>query len=945
MARRIKPARIDDVVDGARLRAQLTAAALDHIGDDAALRRRASELLHGALFRGRSIAKERLEAGENGFAVARLLSKVANVVIEALYDFTTVHVFRSRNPTAGERFAVIAVGGYGRGELAPSSDIDLLFLRDYKLTPWAESVTEYMLHRLYDLSLKVGFSSRTIDECIRLARDDHTIETALLEMRHVAGDKALTERLRERFRKKVTENRHAAFIAAKLKERDVRHARAGGARYMVEPNVKEGKGGLRDLHTLFWLARHVYGYQKGAEYVRRGVFAPEDGKRFRRALEFMWSVRCHLHFVTGRAEERLSFDLQPEIATRLGYTEREGQPRVERFMKHYFLMAKDVGALTRTLCAKLEADHAKSGPISLKRVLTGAAPRRRGAAPFDEPGFKLEGGRLAVEGEATIADPVNLLRVFEIADTHDLDLHPNLITMIDRNLRRVDGAVREDDRAISAFLNAATSQRNPAATLRLMNETGVLGRFVPEFGRVVGQMQFNMYHHYTVDEHTLRAVDVISDIENGRCKDMHPLASEIMPKVQMRRALYLAMLFHDMGKGIGDQCVMGEQAARAACERLKLPAEEIDLVGWLVRHHLLMSDTAQKRDIGDPHTIASFAQTMGTLERLRLLLVLTVADIRAVGPGVWNDWKGQVLRDLYGFAEAALQGGHTDELGVRERLAARAAGVRGQLIDALGASTAGRLMPGIEALDDAYWLAFDFDALMWHAQEADATLSAKKLTHVAARPRAGRGVTEILVVTADRPGLFASLAAAFAACGADIVDARINTTLDGRAFDVFSVHAADGSPFGLDDEHALRRLIQRLNDAAAKDMRAPAGAPPSRRLAAFAIEPWVRIDNALTPGATVIEASGRDRAGLLADLAAVFAEVGVSISSAHIGAVGERVEDVFYVTAPEGGRLTDPELSKAVKARLLDVLRAGEPEAPADPAHRALAVALASDAR
>ncbi|MBI1187800.1 MAG: [protein-PII] uridylyltransferase [Alphaproteobacteria bacterium] len=945
MARRIKPARIDDVVDGARLRAQLTAAALDHIGDDAALRGRASELLHGALFRGRSIAKERLEAGENGFATARLLSKVANVVIEALYDFTTVHVFRSRNPTAGEKFAVIAVGGYGRGELAPSSDIDLLFLRDYKLTPWAESVTEYMLHRLYDLSLKVGFSSRTVDECIRLARSDHTIESALLEMRHVAGDKALTEKLRERFRKEVTEGRHAAFIAAKLKERDVRHVRAGASRYMVEPNVKEGKGGLRDLHTLFWMARHVYGYRKGAEYIRKGVFSQEDGKRFRRALEFMYSVRCHLHFLTGRAEERLSFDLQPEIAARLGYDEREGQPRVERFMKHYFLVAKDVGALTRTLCAKLEGDHAKSGPINLARVLSGGAALARTHRSFAEPGFVLVGGRLSAESAATFDDPVAMLRVFEIADAHDLDLHPDLIRLIDRRLRRIDAGVRDDPRAIASFLNAATSARNPGAVLRLMNETGVLGRFVPEFGRVVAQMQFNMYHHYTVDEHTLRAVSIISDIENGRCRDQHPLASEIMPKVQMRRALYLAMLFHDMGKGIGDQCVIGEKAARAACQRLKLLEEETDLVGWLVRHHLMMSDTAQKRDIGDPHTISQFAQVVGTLERLRLLLVLTVADIRAVGPGIWNDWKGQVLRDLYGFTEAALQGGHSDEAGVRQRLAGRAAGVRAEIDDAIGAMAAVRLATSLDAMEPAYWLAFDFDALTWHAQETDAALQQGKSIHVAARPRPGRGVTEILVIAPDRKGLFASLAAALANSSADIIDARINTTGDGRAFDVFSVHAADGKPFGLDDPYSLERLIQRLQTAAASDVRVSAPAALSQRLAAFTIEPWVRVDNALTPGSTVVEASGRDRAGLLAKLAAVFAEAEVSIASAHIGALGERVEDVFYVQGPGGGPITDPALVQRLKDGLLETLRAGTPAAPSDPARRALAVALASDAR
>ncbi|MGE0044683.1 MAG: nucleotidyltransferase domain-containing protein, partial [Hyphomonadaceae bacterium] len=472
MADRIKPARIEDVVDGARLRTLLSAAALDHIGDQTALTRRARELIHGALFRGRSIAKERLEEGDNGFAVARLLAKVANVAIAALYDFTTVHIFRSRNPTAGERFAVVAVGGYGRGELGPSSDIDLLFLRAYKQTPWAESVTEYMLYMLWDMGLKVGHSSRTIEECLKLARGDHTIETALLEMRFVAGDQSLFDELRVRFRRDVVEPGHAQFIAAKLKERDERHLRAGASRYMVEPNVKEGKGGLRDLHTLFWLARHVYGHERGVEYVRNGVFSFEEGRRFRRALEFFWTVRCHLHFVTGRAEERLTFDLQPEIAARMGYEGRSGQQGVERFMKRYFLMARDVGALTRTLCAKLETDHAKMSPKGLSRLLPQSWWPQ---ATLDAPGFKIEGGRLDVVSLETLDDPVNLIRIFEIADQRDLDIQPSLFGDVQKRLRKITPAVRRDPAAVSSFLSVAASKRNPAAALRLMNEAGVLG--------------------------------------------------------------------------------------------------------------------------------------------------------------------------------------------------------------------------------------------------------------------------------------------------------------------------------------------------------------------------------------------------------------------------------------------------------------------------------------
>ncbi len=941
MSRRLKPARIEHVVDGEKLRAQLTAAALDHIGDEAALRRRALQLLHGALFRGRMIAKERLESGENGLAVARLLGQVADEVVGALYDFTTVHIFRARNPTAGERFAVVAVGGYGRGELAPSSDIDLLFLRAYKQTPWAESVTEYMLYLLWDMGLKVGHASRTIEECLKLAREDHTIQTALLEARIVSGDASLFGDLESRFRTEVVAHTHASFVAAKLKERDDRHARVGASRYMVEPNVKEGKGGLRDLHTLFWLARHRYGFKSARDYVENGVFTREEANAFRRDLQFLWTVRCHLHYLTGRAEERISFDLQPEMAARLGYGRRGEQQGVERFMKRYFLVAREVGALTRVLCAKLEADQAKRAPMSLARLL----PTGRRPAETLAPGFKIEGGRLDVETRETLDDPVNLVRLFQIAESRDLDVQPAVLRDVATRLKRITSATRRNPEAIEAFLAVAASPNNPAGGLRLMNESGVLGRFVPEFGRIVAQMQFNMYHHYTVDEHTLRAIEHISDIENGRRKAEHPLATEIFPKIINRRALYLAMLLHDTGKGEGDQQIEGEISARAACERLGLPEEEVALIGWLVRHHLEMSDVAQRRDIGDPATIAQFARLVGTLERLRLLLVLTVADIRAVGPGVWNSWKGQLLRDLYRLTEAALSGGMTDEGGLRERLAARAAETRAHLIDHIGAAMAQRLDVWFNALDDAYWLSFDFDALTWHAREIDAAAKSGDQPHAAARPREDRGVTEILVACLDRKGLFASLTAALAGAGADVVDARVHTTRQGAVLDVFSVQTIEGRPFGMDDPSSLKRLLARLEQAAVTDAPPPSVMKPPRRAAAFAIEPWVRIDDEITPRATVVEVSGRDRPGLLAALAAAIADSGMSIDSAHIGAVGERAANVFYVTDQNGRQLGDGADAQRLRTRLQDALREGEPEAPADPARRKLAVAYASDAR
>ncbi|MBV8593831.1 MAG: [protein-PII] uridylyltransferase, partial [Caulobacteraceae bacterium] len=547
----LRPTRIEHVVDGHRLRAMLSTAALDALGDERAQRAAALEVLKAALFRGRMIAKERLENGAGGVETARLLSAVTDEVIGALYDFTTVHVFRARNPTEAERIAVMAVGGYGRGALAPFSDIDLLFVRPYKETAHTESVIEYMLYALWDLGFKVGHASRTVADCIKLSRADMTIRTSLLESRFLTGEAALAADLQRRFRDEVVRGTAAEFVAAKLKERDDRHARAGASRFLVEPNVKEGKGGLRDLHTLFWIARYLHPVDTLDAVLRLDTFQGHEVRTFLRAFDFLEAVRAHLHFATGRPEERLTFDLQPEVARRMGYLDRprrngDNTPAVERFMRRYFLIAKEVGTLTRVFTAALEAEHVKAAPRGLSRFLPGRAAK----PALLEPGFVVDGGRLSVTSpDIFVDDPVNLLRLFQIADDRDLDLHPDALTGVTRKLHALTAAVRRDPRATRIFLDILTRARKPQRTLELMNEAGVLGRFVPEFGRIVAQMQFNMYHSYTVDEHTLRAVGVINDIAAGRFPEDHPLCTAVFPLVEDREALFLAMLLHDTGKG------------------------------------------------------------------------------------------------------------------------------------------------------------------------------------------------------------------------------------------------------------------------------------------------------------------------------------------------------------------------------------------------------------
>ena len=652
----------DGLIDIEETQARIDQIVADHGGDakDLATRAAILQLLKDVNQKGRERAQELL--GEDGIGIlcAIRLSYLEDQIITLIYRFAIDQVYRVNNPSASEHLAVVAVGGYGRATLAPYSDIDLLFLLPYKQTPWGESVVEYILYMLWDMGQKVGHATRTLDECVRLSRSDMTIRTAILEARFIDGEKPLFKGLIEKFDKEVMKNTSADFIAAKLAERDARHEQQGNSRYMVEPNVKEGKGGLRDIQTLFWIGQYAYRVRKAKQLVEAEVFSAEEYTRFKKANNHLWTVRCHLHFLTNRPEERVSFDVQRELSEKMGYKSRPGQNSVERFMKHYFLVAKEVGELTRVFCAALEEDFGRPAP-GINRFLAAIPFRRRKIRNAD--GFRIDHGRLSVENEEVISKkPVNILRIFEVADQENLLLHPDAMQAIHHNLRLIDNDMRNDPEANATFLRILTSRRDPESVLRRMNESGILGRFIPEFGRIVAMMQFNMYHHYTVDEHLLRAVGILSEIEKQELGDEHPLAHELMPKIKDRVVLYVAVFLHDIAKGRPERhSPAGARVARELCPRLGLSDEQTEQVAWLIMEHLTMSQVSQSRDLSDRKTILDFCNVVQTMEQMRMLLILTIADIKAVGPGVWNGWKGQLMRTLYSEAEPILTGGHSQQ--------------------------------------------------------------------------------------------------------------------------------------------------------------------------------------------------------------------------------------------------------------------------------------------
>ena len=916
----------NDLIDVRAVTADLERLAKDQVGGERELRSAVAQRLKAALVEGRAKAEKLLLADRHGRRCAERICRLEDDIIRMLFEFARKHLYPSQNPSEAERMAVVATGGYGRGLQAPGSDIDLLFVLPYKQTAWGESIAEAILYCLWDTGLKVGHATRSVDECIRQAKADMTIRTAILEARFLLGDRALFDELVTRFDDEVVRNTAPQFVAAKLAEREERIRRAGQSRYLVEPNVKDGKGGLRDLHTLFWIAKYVYRVRDPAEFIKRGVFDKRECQLFRRCEDFLWSVRCHMHFVMGRAEERLSFDIQREIAVRLGYTEHPGQQDVERFMKHYFLIAKDVGDLTAILSAALEDSHAKSVPV-LSRLMARFRRPAKNVRLTGTEDFVVDKNRITVaDGNVFRRDPVNLIRIFHLAQKHNLAFHPDAMRAMTRSLALVDAALRDNEEANRLFLEILTSKIDPETVLRRMNESGVLGKFVRAFGKIVSMMQFNMYHHYTVDEHLLRCIGVLAEIEQGGGPDT-PLANELIHKILPghRKVLYVALFLHDIAKGRPeDHSIAGSRVAKRFCPRLGFSAAETELAAWLITNHLVMSSVAQSRDLSDRKTIENFAAVVQSAEQLKLLTILTTADIKAVGPGVWNGWKAQLIRTLYFETEPVLTGGFS-EVNRVQRVAQAQAEFRAAMKD----WSAEKLDAYIAKHYPAYWLKVDLVHKIAHANFLSAADAAGKNLATALGFDSDRAVTELTVLAPDHPWLLSIIAGACAMAGANIVDAQIYTTTDGRALDTISLSRAFERDE--DEERRANRIAGSIEKALRGELRLPdvvaKRAPPKGRIKAFALEPTVTINNQWSHRYTMVEITGLDRPGLLYELTATLSKLNLNIASAHVATFGERVVDVFYVTDLMGAQITSPTRQAAIKRALIALFAGGEAEA------------------
>ncbi|MBF0438197.1 MAG: [protein-PII] uridylyltransferase [Magnetococcales bacterium] len=788
-----------------------------------------------------------------------------------------IHALILAGHEATESFCLAATGGYGRKDLAPYSDIDLLFIIPDGHTN-QQALVERMLYILWDIGMDVGHAVRTVDECLQQARQELQILTSMLESRFLAGNHSLFTHYQTTLFDHALLNDPLSFLRGKLLEQSKRHERFGASLYYLEPNIKENPGGLRDLHTFAWISKYRYHVKRTEDLIGMGIITQKEFINFKSCRSFLRRVRNALHYRTGRRDDRLTFGHQVAIAQEFGYQDKPGMLAVERFMRTYYRVARRVGNLSWIFLRKYQDEH--------KEVLVTDRHHL-------EDIFEVINGKLAVSSpDAFLQNPIRIMSLFEIAQRNLLSIHPDTMRLLNQNLSLINQEFRSNSRITAIFLNMLNGKRAVAWVLRRMNDAGVLGRYIPEFGRIIGQTQHDMYHVFTVDEHTILAVEALRAISTGKLAQELPISTQLMQKLNKPALLYLAVLFHDIAKGLGsNHQIRGAEIAKKICERMDLPSNDIEMIVWLVENHLIFSRTAFRRDINDPETLAYFTKQIGTVRKLNLLVLLTVADIRAVGPGVWNQWKGNLLRQLY---EHSLDTLHKGIIFTPDEIAQRSKVQKEATFKTLSKEHDPELVQ--RHLDRFYP-----DYFMHFAPEmqADHFVSLKSIEDqplvILFKQVPKINATRLLVYTPDHPGLMARISGSLAAAGANILSADITTTKDGMALDTFIIQTQNGEP--IESPSRQERIISIMTQVLEGKLRPStllATSSDTTRRKFFEISFSMEVDESLDTF-TVIEITSLDRPGLLFAITNVLQAQDIQIRAAKIATYGERVVDVFYL--------------------------------------------------
>ena len=814
-------------------------------------------------------------------------------------------------------FSIIAVGGYGRGELAPCSDLDLLFLLPNNLkineSKHAEEVIQFILYILWDLGYSVGHSTRTIDDCIEKSKLDLTISTALLEKRFIVGNEDVFSLLNDKFTFFIKNTKTLKFVEAKLVESELRHKRFGGSRYVVEPNVKDGKGGLRDLHTLIWISKFAYKVDSVSKLINMGALSKKEAASFAESQRFLLSVRCHLHYRAFREDDRLAMDAQLDLAKTMNFKNTITQKDVERFMKRYFLATKTVGSLTRIFCAAIETEFDK--PLRLSFL---SFKKKEDVYPFD-----IELGRLFVKNKEVLSEnPVNIIKLFNISHNKNIDIHPKTLRYLTSLQRLINYEVRNDFDANKMFLDILTSDKDSTRTLRLMNESNILGKFIPEFQKIVGLMQFDMYHSYTVDEHTIFTISNLYSLKNGEFKNFAPLASKVILEISSKKCLFVAMLLHDIAKGRkGDHSENGSLIASVVCPRLGLSKEETKTVEWLILYHLLMSKTAFRYELGDARVIKSFVDKVKSVERLKLLLVLTVADIKGVGPEIWNDWKGSLITELYSKSFDMLQKDNVNELIKTPKKSFENFLVENGLTNSDAKQYCSYYY-------DNYWEIFNLSRIINHYEIFRNMYKDSKKFKVHLFDESKLKATELLVIAPDHHGLFSLISGLVSASGYDVVNAKIITRSDGYALDTFFIQNKNRQP--IIEEHSKKKLLKIISQGLEGNFNVEKALNKRweeipARFRAIKAPTRVIIDNNMSDEYSILEIKCKNAPGVLYRITKVITSLGLQINTANVSTYGDRVVDIFYIKDAFGSKIDNNKSMDKVKMSILKTLEETDP--------------------
>lgn len=845
-------------------------------------------------------------SGAGGKEVVELYTRYMDRLVRYLFEAAT-RLYARRYTQLHQRCAVFALGGYGRGELNLYSDIDLLFLHPWKVTPYVETVCETIYYSLMDAGFAVGQVVRNVPMCIRLANQDLTVKTALLDSRYLCGDETLRQEFSTAMEREIIGKHAERFFQDKAKESQERHLQYGGAIYMLEPNLKEGRGGLRDLHTAGWLAKVKYKVRELRELIPKGVLSQASLTEVERARNFIWNVRNGLHLLAQAENDHLTFEYQDQLAPALGFAD------VTSFMRCYYGHATTIADFSQAMLERCLHTPRFYSFIGLPHGRT----IRDGVRVVD-------GALVVTKAEIFIQNPINVVTIFHDAQRHNVRVGEGTRQLIRELLVTMAPDVAASAAMRDAFFAILKWKQRVAQTLREMHEVGVLEWLLPEFGRLRWRTQRDLYHVFTVDEHTLHGVAEMERLRDGVYKTELPLLTQVMREIDNVEILFLAMLFHDVGKGYGQEhSERGARMVDSAAARWRLSPDDTREWYLLVLHHLLMSSIAQRQDLSDDTVIANFAGVVGTPALLRKLYVLTFSDMKSVGPKVWNAWKGGLLGELYLRTLERFETGES----VEEEREARLARRKDQLASLLSSSGAPeQIAEFLEVMPDNYFLSTPEESVSRHLQlvqrflrDRDANEGEPYRASLVHFPE--REFSELTIVTQDRPGLFAMLTGVLAMHTLNVVSARISTSRNGVAVDVFRLSHLDRRDVVMDQD-TWTRVYARLGavlrgERTLEEMLRAVQSPSylARRNARIVTE--VTVDNDSSPYYSLIDVTAPDRMGFLFCVTYALFQLDLRIHLAKITTNVDQVLDVFYVTDREGRKIADPQaVAAALRERL-----------------------------